>query len=118
MNPLFLAARDFQSVLERLQWRFCFIGGLAIQRWGQPRLTEDIDLTLFCGFGHELEHVEPLLAAGYRTRVPNAAQFAVRSRVLLIQSPDGWEIDVGLGGLPFEDGMVERSTLFEFQPEI
>src|SRR5438552_3575923 len=31
-------------------WRFCIIGGLALQRWGEPRLTRDIDI----GFSAEI----------------------------------------------------------------
>ena len=31
-------------------WRFCIIGGLALQRWGEPRLTRDVDIEVFTGF--------------------------------------------------------------------
>jgi hypothetical protein len=34
MTPLFAAALDLQQFFEARQWRFCFIGGLAVQRWG------------------------------------------------------------------------------------
>jgi len=42
-----------QQVFERHGWRFCFIGGVANFRWGTPRLTDDLDLTLLTGFGAE-----------------------------------------------------------------
>ena len=29
------------------------MGGVALQRWGEPRLTQDVDLTLLTGFGDE-----------------------------------------------------------------
>ena len=36
--------------------------------------------------------------------------------MLLLQSPDGVPIDIALAALPFEQGTVERSSLFEFAP--
>jgi hypothetical protein len=33
VNPLFAAALELQSFFEARRWRFCFIGGLAVQRW-------------------------------------------------------------------------------------
>ena len=43
--------------------------------------------------------------------------FARRNRVLLAVSHKGVPIDIALGGLPFEDEMVERSTVFTFTPD-
>ena len=48
------AAWEAQQKLSRGGFRFCFIGGLALQRWGEPRYTQDVDLTLLCPFGEEL----------------------------------------------------------------
>ncbi len=53
MQDLILAAREVQEFLLARSWKFCFIGGLALQRCGIPRLTRDMDLSLFSGFGHE-----------------------------------------------------------------
>jgi hypothetical protein len=47
------AAGEVQSFCQQHGWRFCFIGGVAVQRWGEPRLTQDVDLTLLTGFGKE-----------------------------------------------------------------
>src|SRR5437879_7554464 len=49
------AAEDVQAFCQRHHWGFCFIGGVALQRWGEPRLTQDVDLTLLTGFGREEE---------------------------------------------------------------
>lgn len=46
MTEVIQAAAELQSVCEQQQWRYCFIGGLALQRWGEPRETVDVDLTL------------------------------------------------------------------------
>jgi hypothetical protein len=55
------AAAELQQVCEKQGWGFCFIGGLALQRWGEPRETVDVDLTLLTGFGNERPFVELLL---------------------------------------------------------
>ena len=83
MNPLFAAALELQSFIEARQWRFCFIGGLAVQRWGEPRLTLDVDCTLLTGFGQEARYVDELLAA-YAGRVDSPREFALAHRVLLL----------------------------------
>jgi len=43
MRDLFRLANDIQSFCRERVWKFCFIGGLALQRWGEPRLTGDVD---------------------------------------------------------------------------
>ena len=53
MNALIQAAAELQAVCIQHDWRFCFIGGLAVQRWGEPRETVDVDLTLLTGFADE-----------------------------------------------------------------
>ena len=117
MNALIRAAADLQAVCERHSWRFCFIGGLAVQRWGEPRETVDVDLTLLTGFGNEAPFVSTLLEA-FAPRVPDAAEFAGANRVLLLRASSGVGLDIALGGLPFEESVVERSTVFTFPPDV
>ncbi len=69
LSPLLEAARDLEAFLVAQRWQFCFIGGLAVLRWGEPRLTFDVDVTLLCQFGREDEFAGPLLAAGYHGRI-------------------------------------------------
>jgi hypothetical protein len=88
-----------------------------VLRWGEPRLTRGADLTLICPFGSEDEVSSPLLNSGYQGRIADVREFARRSRVLLLQSPSGVSIDIALGALPFEEGLVERSSSFEFEAE-
>ena len=114
MTPLLAAALEFQTFLDRRQWKFCIIGGIALLRWGEPRFTCDVDVSLLSGFGREEEFIQPILAA-YRGRLPDAGAFARRNRVLLLDSPDGVPIDIALTGLPFEALMVERASLYEFE---
>jgi hypothetical protein len=116
MNPLLEASLQLQNLLDSWNWRFCVIGGIAVLRWGNARFTRDVDLSLLTGFGREDDYILPLLAAGYRGRVDDAAEFARRNRVLLVTAPNGVPVDIALAALPFEAQAVERATLFEFSP--
>lgn len=115
MIDLFETARELQSFCDGQGWRSCFIGGIAVQRWGEPRVTRDVDLTLVAGFGSEDLFTIPLLDA-YPARIEDAGEFARRYRVLLLRTESGVGIDVSLGALPFEESVVSRATLFSFGP--
>ena len=109
MNSLFAVARQLQDFCEARDWRFCFIGGIAVQRWAEPRVTDDADLTLLTGFGGEEKFVDDLLT-WLHPREPDGREFALRHRVLLAQSIDGIPLDIALGALPFEESAVARSA--------
>jgi hypothetical protein len=113
MNPLFAAAAEIQQFLQRERERYCFIGGVALQRWGEPRFTRDVDLTLICPYGAEA-HTADRLLTGFSARIPEARAFAVQNRVLLLRSASGIPIDIALGGIPFEERCVGRATEFDF----
>jgi hypothetical protein len=112
VNPLFAAALELQRFLEARDWRFCFIGGLAVQRWGEPRLTLDVDCTLLTGFGQEERYVDALLAA-FVGRVDHPRAFALAHRVLLLYGPARVPLDIALGAMPFEERCVERASPFD-----
>jgi hypothetical protein len=116
MNEVIRAAVLLQDLCLAEGWRFCFIGGLAVQRWGEPRETVDVDLTVLTGFGGEDPVIETLLAR-FEPRIADAAAFARSRRVVLARAASGVGIDVSLGGLPFEERVVERSSLFTFPPQ-
>lgn len=117
MNPLFAAAVDIQAFCARRGWQSSVIGGVAVQRWGDPRQTRDVDLTLLTGLGGEEAFVDPILER-YRARIPDARRFALERRVLLVETGDGVPLDISLGGLPYEAVVVKRSTAFEIAPGI
>jgi hypothetical protein len=114
---LFREALAFQQLLADRGWAFCFIGGIALQHWGEPRVTRDLDLTVFTGFGGEPPVVDGLLAH-YPGRRPDAREFALRHRVLLLSTPAGIAVDVALGALPFEADMIARAAAVEFEPGV
>ena len=113
MKGLFSVALEIQEFFEHAGDRFCFIGGVALQRWGQPRLTQDVDLTLLCAAGEEPAAIDRLLLR-FAGRLPDARAFALRNRVLLLRADSGVAIDVSLGAIPFEQRCVDRASEFDF----
>ncbi len=50
MSDLLASAMEFEQFFRARGWRFCFIGGLAVLRWGMPRVTLDVDISLLTGW--------------------------------------------------------------------
>lgn len=115
MNELCKLALELQDFCEKQKWSFCIIGGLAVQHWGEPRYTKDVDITLLTGFGREEVYVDAFLAS-YEGRVSDAGRFALQNRVLLLRSALGIGIDIALGALPFEESAVRRAKKIEVEP--
>lgn len=117
MNALYGAALDIQTFLQSHAWRSAVIGGLAVQRWGEPRQTRDVDLALLTGLGDEARFVDPLLER-YAPRRSDARAFALHYRVLLVETASGIPIDISLAALPFEQRVMDRSSGFAFAPGV
>lgn len=115
MNELCKLALELQDFCEKQKWSFCIIGGFAVQHWGEPRYTKDVDITLLTGFGREEVYVDAFLAC-YEGRVSDAGRFALQNRVLLLRSALGIGIDIALGALPFEESAVRRAKKIEVEP--
>ena len=112
MTELVAIAEDLQSFCEGHNWKFCIIGGLALQFWGEQRLTKDVDITLLTGFGNEEIYIDALLTR-FDKRIEDARTFALQNRVLLLQSSNHVGIDISLGAFPFEEELTNRSLYDE-----
>lgn len=113
MNTLLQAASRIQAHLQQLGSPFCFIGGIALQIWGEPRLTRDLDLSIYTGFGGEEPMIDALLTT-YESRIQNPREFALTRRILLLKDQAGIPLDISLGGLPFEERCVQRALELPF----
>jgi hypothetical protein len=111
MPRILVAALELQAVLKETGRPFCFIGGLAIQRWGEPRMTKDAAATVVSGFEFDEEVIEILLSR-FQGRRNDAAAFARHNRVLLLSASNGVGLDVALGAFDFEYRAAERAVLW------
>ena len=117
MTDLVAVAKQLQDFCEAKKWSFCIIGGLALQMWGENRVTMDVDVTLLTGFGEEEKYVDSLLEK-FPSRITGAKEFALLRRVLLLESSNGIGIDISLGAFDFEASMVARATYQYYLPHL
>lgn len=109
LNNVLQLAASLGKQLEAFGLPYCVIGGVAVQRWGEPRQTVDVDATLLTGLGNEESAMEQLLSR-YSSRIEDPREFAIQNRILLLQSEHGTNIDLSFGALPFEERVVDRSS--------
>lgn len=117
MTDVFDVAAWTSAHLTELEIPHMFIGGIAVQAWGESRVTRDVDLSVLARFGDEKNVVDKVLSR-IRTRLPNATEHALKHRVLLCQSEDGIGIDIGLAAFPYEEDALKRSAPVEMIPGI
>ena len=117
IKQFFQAALEIQGFFEQQNLQFMFIGGLANLRWGQQRTTENVDGMLLTFFTDEERIVKSMLER-FASRISDAETLALKHRVLLLKASNGIGLDIALGGLPFEQRMVERSSLFTFEENV
>ncbi len=106
---LWQTAVELQRFLESIDVEFCFIGGVVVQRWGEPRVTSDVDATIVVPFGTERQTAQKILQR-YQSRIDDPLAFSIQARILLLQDLAANRIDLSIGGMPFEQRMLQRST--------
>ncbi len=112
MNGQFEAAWRLHTFLTARQIPYAIIGGIAVQRWGRPRFTRDVDLTILLPPGRE-EPILRELAAAFPPRIGDAVAFAMQHRVLPVQVPGGSEADLSLGLPGYEEEVVRRAVAYD-----
>jgi hypothetical protein len=109
---LLQAAAEVLACLDEAGAPSCVIGGLAVARWGVPRATGDVDLTVLAPHGQE-SAVLDLLLGQFPARRPDARAFALVNRVVLLRTATGPEADVSLAALPFELEALDLASSWE-----
>ena len=109
MSGILRAAAEVSWRIDELGIPHCIIGGIALQRWGEPRMTVGVDVTVLAGFGNELETFRKL-SHYFAARILNAESFAQNNRIALLKTAEGIGVDVSLGALPFEQRVIDRSS--------
>lgn len=105
---------EINDFFEKEKIPYVVIGGIALQWWGEPRFTRDIDLMVRVPAQNE----ETILKKIFRTfpkRIPDALNFALNNRVCLLKNSQGIEIDISLGIPGYEDECIKRAIKFEIK---
>jgi hypothetical protein len=117
MSDYYASAAEFEAFCRARRWRFCFIGGLAVLRWGLPRMTLDVDISLLTGYENTPAYIDELLRH-FPARMTDAAAFARAHRVLLVTSHDGTPADISLAAVPFEEDVIARAGAWQATPDV
>ena len=116
MNEQERAAWELDVFLTQLGIPYAIIGGLAVRQWGEPRFTQDVDVTAM----FPLEDTVPLLqelVAHFPPRLPDAVDFARRQRVLLVRASNGVPLDISLCLPGYEEEVMARAVDWELEPD-
>lgn len=112
MLPIYEAAWEMHQYFTRRRIPYVIIGGVAVQKWGRPRLTKDVDLTISV----PLEQTEKFIThieKNFKSRVPDLKTFARQNRVVLLYARNGREIDISLALPGYEDLLMQRAQPFK-----
>ena len=116
MNEQERAAWELGVFLTQRNVPYAIIGGLAVRQWGEPRFTQDVDVTAV----FPLDDPVPLLrelAAHFSPRLADAVDFARRHRVLLVHASNGVSMDISLGLPGYEEEVMTRAMDWELEPD-
>ena len=114
IEPFFEPLESLQRLLSRFEDRGVIIGGAAVSILGKARYTEDLDAIFLLSTRDIPRLLEVAKEEGIEPRIANAAEFAKKSRVMLLKHViSNTNIDISLGVLPFEQEIVERSVVHQ-----
>lgn len=106
---------EVHKILTDLHLPYAIIGGTAVQIWGEPRFTKDLDLTILAPIEAFSETIKSLLMR-LPPRVEDALSFTLRSRVLLVQTVSGYPVDISFGLPGYEEEVISRAIEQEIAP--
>jgi hypothetical protein len=110
---------SLQKLISRFNYRGVVIGGIAASVLGEARYTEDLDAMFLLSIQDIPEFLEAADHEGIAPRIENAADFAKKNRILLLHHTiTNTNIDISLGILPFEQEVIERSSIQEFDDSL
>ncbi|NOZ67707.1 MAG: nucleotidyl transferase AbiEii/AbiGii toxin family protein [Deferribacteres bacterium] len=109
MNPQFNAIWEAHRFFKKEGIPYVLIGGIALQWWGEPRFTRDVDVTILVEPGEEEKVIRKILNK-FSPRISDALEFAIKNRVCLVKSKSGYEIDISLGIPGYEEEVIRRTV--------
>ena len=110
-TPQIKAMVEVHEFMTSQQIPYMIIGGMALQYWGEPRFTRDVDITILIPWKQEKKLLEKICST-FLPRMTGALEFAVQHRVCLVKSSEGCDIDISMGIPGYEESAMERAVDF------
>ena len=83
----------------------CFIGGVALQAWGEPRVTRDVDVSVLIGFAEEERQIKAL-PDQFSPRIEEA--FALATACSCVNRPRASASTLDLPPFPMKSGRSQE----------
>ena len=112
MNLQIEAAWEIHRFLTARNIPYAIIGELAVQYWGEPRFTKDVDVTVLVP-AEDQEKVLCDLLSRFTPRISDALKFALKNRILLVCTASQCDIDISLGIPGYEEKVVAHVVDYE-----
>lgn len=109
------AVWEVHGFLAKLGLPYVLIGGLAVQYWGEPRLTVDADVTVSAP-PNDPERLVRTLVERFPSRIGDPIAFVRQSRMVLIRASNGCPVDISLALPGYEDAVMCRAVDYELEP--
>ncbi|CAG0943771.1 hypothetical protein ANRL1_01467 [Anaerolineae bacterium] len=111
MIPLYEVAWEIHRFFTRHKIPYAIIGGFAVQQWGVPRFTADVDAEMLAPLTEGSENFVRLILSEFSSR-DNVDPFtrAKRDRVVLISASNGRGIDISFGVPEYQDELLARAV--------
>jgi hypothetical protein len=114
MNPQIHAAlimHDF--FVDDLKLEYAIIGGIALQFWGEPRFTLNVETTVQDRL--DIDDLVKVTTEDFGSRVSDPYQFAKATRMILL-NVENVDVDVAIALRSYEEFLFERSQSYEVEP--
>lgn len=110
---IFDAAVEVCKFLEDNHIPYAVLGGLALQHWGEPRTTQDVDIVVLVPSNQEDDLLQAILQR-FHPRMADALSFAKQYRVLLVRTSSDVPVDIALGIPGYEEEALRRASKVSF----
>ncbi|MBI3359670.1 MAG: nucleotidyltransferase [Chloroflexi bacterium] len=112
----FAAAWEVGDFFAEHDLPYALIGGLAVQVWGNARLTADADLSVASPLITGSAPLVRLITERFPSRSADPVGFAGQTRMVLITASNGVEVDISLALPGYEDQLFARAVDYEIEP--
>lgn len=117
MKKLYSSLKSLHKCLESNKIEYAVIGGLAVAVWGEPRLTQDIDIKVKLdrdNAGRLLDAIDKM----YKPFGENPLDMLTKNGILFVQDKVGVRVDIHLSDTLFDIEVINRAIDLEIAPEI